>query len=115
MFGGGTPDVVVGDWFGSAQTTGVGNNVLTLNQLQDNRFRGSGIWLDTAGWATGTVTVEVDVTSYTAGTDGAETLFQAYSATGVDASNSVSLDLHGGPTSMRHSEFNRKRNDQRAW
>ncbi|SMP43610.1 PEP-CTERM protein-sorting domain-containing protein [Neorhodopirellula lusitana] len=95
--GGATPDVVAGDWFGSSQTPGVAGDVLTLGILGDNRFRGSGVWLDTTGWATGLVTVEVDVTSYTAGTDGATTFFQAYAATGVDATNLVSLDLHSGP------------------
>lgn len=95
--GGATPDVVAGDWFGSAQTPGVDGDVLTLSIAVDNRFRGAGVWLDTTGWAAGLVTVEVDVTSYTAGTDGATTFFQAYAANGVDDSNSVSLDLHSGP------------------
>ena len=97
VLGGATPDVMAGDWFGSNQTPGVDGDVLTLGILVDNRFRGSGVWLDTTGWATGPVTVEVDVTSYTAGTDGATTFFQAYAANGVDALNSVSLDLHSGP------------------
>ena len=88
---------MAGDWFGSSQTPGVDGDVLTLGIAVDNRFRGAGVWLDTTGWATGPVTVEVDVTSYTAGTDGATTFFQAYAANGVDASNSVSLDLHSGP------------------
>ena len=95
VLGGATPDVMAGDWFGSNQTPGVDGDVLTLGILVDNRFRGSGVWLDTTGWAAGLVTVEVDVDSYTAGTDGATTFFQAYAANGVDASNSVSLDLHG--------------------
>ena len=95
--GGATPDVVAGDWFGSSQTPGVDGDVLTLGILTDNRFRGSGVWLDTTGWAAGLVTVEVDVDSYTPGSQGATTFFQAYAANGVDASNSVSLDLHSGP------------------
>ena len=97
VLGGATPDVMAGDWFGSSQTPGVDGDVLALSIAVDNRFRGAGVWLDTTGWATGPVTVEVDVTSYTAGTDGATTFFQAYAANGVDASNSVSLDLHSGP------------------
>ena len=95
--GGATPNVVAGDWFGSSQTPGVDGDVLTLGILTDNRFRGSGVWLDTTGWAAGLVTVEVDVDSYIAGSQGATTFFQAYAANGVDASNSVSLDLHSGP------------------
>ena len=96
VLGGATPDVMAGDWFGSSQTPGVDGDVLALSIAVDNRFRGAGVWLDTTGWATGPVTVEVDVTSYTAGTDGATTFFQAYAANGVDASNSVGLDLHEG-------------------
>ena len=96
VLGGATPDVMAGDWFGSNQTPGVDGDVLALSIAVDNRFRGAGVWLDTTGWATGPVTVEVDVTSYTAGTDGATTFFQAYAANGVDASNSVGLDLHEG-------------------
>ena len=98
VLGGGSADVTAGDWFGSSQTTGVGSDVLTLNILTDNRYRGAGVWLDTTGWATGLVTVEIDVTSYTAGTDGATSFFQAYAATGVVGTNSVSLDLHASPT-----------------
>ena len=97
VLGGATPDVMAGDWFGSSQTPGVDGDVLTLGILADNRLRGSGVWLDTTGWAAGLVTVEVDVDSYTPGSQGATTLFQAYAANGVDASNSVSLDLHSGP------------------
>ena len=82
--GGATPNVVAGDWFGSSQTPGVDDDVLTLGILTDNRFRGSGVWLDTTGWAAGTVTVEVDVANFVAGAD-TTLIFQAYAATGVDA------------------------------
>ena len=89
-----TGQVGVEDFFGSNQTSGVGNDVLSLNLATANRYRGTGVWLDTTGWATGPVTVEVDVTSFTAGADSAY-FFEAFGATGVDASNTVSLDLHG--------------------
>ncbi|MDF7808051.1 hypothetical protein P4E94_11425 [Pontiellaceae bacterium B12219] len=94
VLGGATPDISTNEWFGSSNGVGVNNDVLTLGNTSANRFRGSGIWLDAAGWATGLVTVKVAAADFSAGTD-SEAIFQAYAATGVDASNSVSLDLHG--------------------
>lgn len=94
VLGGATPDVVAEQWFGSNNGVGVAGGDLTLANDAQNRFRGCGVWLDTAGWAPGLVTVQVDVTNYVAGVD-TELTFQAYVATGVDALNSVSLDLHG--------------------
>lgn len=96
VFDNGTTTAVQ-QWFGSTQGVTFGPTVLTIDYPNDNRYRGAGVWLSTAGWATGLVTVEFDVTGYTAGTDGAATIFQAYAANGVDASNTVSLDLHSGP------------------
>ena len=101
VLGGATPDVMAEDWFGSSNGVGVGgetgSRLLTLGNTAQNRFRGSGVWLDTTGCAAGTVTVEVDVANFVAGAD-TDIIFQAYAATGVDATNSVSLDLHGGLT-----------------
>ena len=91
--GGGIPNVTATEWFGSSNGVGVGGGDLSFNNSADNRFRGSGVWLDTTGWATGTVTVAVDVMNYVAGDD-TSIIFQAYAATGVNISNSVSLDLH---------------------
>ena len=82
------------EWFGSTNGIGISGGDLTLANDTQNRFRGSGVWLDATGWAAGTVTVEVDVANYVAGAD-TNLIFQAYAATGVDAANSVSLDLHG--------------------
>lgn len=98
VLGGATPDVAATDWFGATQGLTFGPSDLTLNYAVANRYRGSGVWLDTTGWAAGTVTVGVEVSGYTAG-DGSSILFQTFRANGVDASNSVSLDLHGGPGS----------------
>ena len=82
-------------WFGSNNGVGIDEGDLTLGNGTQNRFRGSGVWLDTTGWAAGTVTVEVNVANFVAAAD-TNLIFQAYAATGVDATNTVSLDLHGG-------------------
>lgn len=95
VLGGATPDVVAEEWFGSSNGVGILNDDLSFANTAQNRYRGSGVWLDTAGWAAGLVTVEVDVANFVAGAD-TTIIFQAYAATGVDALNSVSLDLHGG-------------------
>ena len=81
-------------WFGSNNGVGIGGGDLSFSNTSSNRYRGSGIWLDTTGWATGPVTVEVDVANFASGTN-SDIIFQAYAANGVDASNTVSLDLHG--------------------
>lgn len=94
VLGGGVPDVVAEDWFGSSNQVGIAGGDLSFSNSTANRYRGSGVWLDTTGWATGLVTVEVDVTNFFAGAD-TSIIFQAYAALGVDASNTVSLDLHG--------------------
>lgn len=83
------------EWFGSTNGIGIAAGDLTLANNAEPRFRSTGVWLDTTGWAIGTVTVEIDVVNFTAGAD-SNFFFQAYAATGVDASNTVSLDLHGG-------------------
>ena len=101
--GGATPDVVAEDFFGG--TNGV---VISGSQLQfslapnpivagENRSRSAGVWLNPTGWAIGTITVEFDISNYVAGgTAAAETYYQAYFASGVDASNAVGLDIQGG-------------------
>lgn len=96
VLGGATPDVVATNWFGSSNGVTVSGGVIGLNNTTQNRYRGAGVWLDTsvAGWDAGTVTVQFDVANFTAGTD-SEVIFQVFGASGVDASNSVSLDLHG--------------------
>ena len=86
------------EWFGSTNGIGISGGDLTLANDTPNRFRGSGVWLDATGWAAGTVTVEVDVANFVAGAD-TTLIFQAYAATGVDATNTVSLDLHGNAAS----------------
>lgn len=85
----------VEEWFGSNNQVGISGGNLSFANSADNRFRGSGVWLDTTDWAAGLVTVEVDVANFVAGSD-TELFFQAYAANGVDALNTVSLDLHGG-------------------
>ena len=99
LLGGATPNVTTENWFGAASAQGVtfGPTSLTLNLPTANRYRGAGVWLDASAWAAGTVTVGVNVSNYTAGVVGSDILFQAYAANGVDASNSVSLDLAFGP------------------
>ncbi|MEN8661866.1 MAG: PEP-CTERM sorting domain-containing protein [Lentimonas sp.] len=94
FLGGATPNVSATNWFGSTNGVSILDGDLTLANTSDNRFRGAGVWLDTTGWANGLVTVEIDAANFTAGTD-SKAIFQAYAANGVDASNSVSLDLHG--------------------
>ena len=94
VLGGATPDVVAEDFFGSTNGVNLSGGDLTFSNSTQNRFRGSGVWLDTTDWATGPITVAVDVANFVAGAD-TELIFQAYAATGVDASNTVSFDLHG--------------------
>lgn len=101
VLGGATPNLTISggatNWFGSSNQVGVAGGDLSFSNTTANRYRGSGVWLDTSatGWEAGLVTVEFDVTAFTSGTD-TSFIFQAYAANGVDASNSVSLDLHGG-------------------
>ena len=102
VLGGASPDVVAEQWFGSTQTSGVGDGVLTLDYaFTGSRFRGSGVWLDTSepGWTIGPVTVEVDVEDLVDGA-GSTLFFQAYAANGVNAANFVSFDLHGGASGV---------------
>lgn len=96
VLGGATPNVTATQWFGSTNGVSITAGDLTLGNSTANRFRGAGVWLDTSvtGWVAGTVTVEFDAANFTAGTD-SKAIFQAYAANGVDATNSVSLDLHG--------------------
>ena len=90
-----TPNVVATQFFGASTDVAIVGSQLVLGSPARNRFRGAGVWLDANGWAAGLVTVGIDVTDFTAGVD-STFLFQAYSANGVDATNGVSLDLHGG-------------------
>lgn len=93
VFDNGTTTAVE-EWFGSNNGMGIAGGDLSFNNSTANRWRGTGIWLDASSWAAGTVTVELDVANYVAGAD-TTLLFQAFAATGVDASNTVTLDLHG--------------------
>ena len=80
--------------FGSGNNVSVAAGDLTLGNTAQNRYRGAGVWLDATAWAAGTVTVTFEASNFTAGTDSAD-IFQVFAANGVDASNTVSLDLHG--------------------
>jgi len=94
VLGGATPDVTATQWFGSTNgANAVGD--LSFTNSTASRYRGLGVWLDASAWNAGTVTVGVDVTGYTAGGSDSIILFHTFAANGVDASNSVSLDLHG--------------------
>ncbi|MGJ8655808.1 MAG: PEP-CTERM sorting domain-containing protein [Akkermansiaceae bacterium] len=90
-----SPTTAVDSWFGTNNGIGIGGGDLSFSNSTQNRFRGAGIWFDTTTWSAGLVTVEFDVTNFVAGAD-TTFLFQAYAANGVDATNTVSLDLHGG-------------------
>jgi len=94
-FGGASPEVAVGQWFAALNYVAI-DNELQLTNYADSRSRGAGIWLDSSGWAIGTVTVTFDVLDYAVGGLDSESFFQAYYANGVDASSSVSFDVHGG-------------------
>lgn len=85
------------EWFGTNNGVGISGGDLSFANGSANRFRGAGVWLDTTGWAAGLVTVEVDVANFVLGAD-TSIVFQAYAATGVDVTNTVSLDLHGAPS-----------------
>ena len=69
---------------------------LQLTNFADGRSRGAGIWLDTSSWVAGTYCVEFDILDYAAGGTGSESFFQAYAATGVTATSTVSFDIHNG-------------------
>lgn len=83
-------------WFGSSNDVGISGGEMSFSNSTQNRFRGSVVWLDTSTWgdAAATVTVEFDVTSFTAGADTA-IIFQAYAANDLGDANTVGLDLHG--------------------
>lgn len=95
VLGGAAADVAAEDWFGSTNGVNLDGTDLTLNNGSQNRYRGAGVWLDATGWATGLVTVEIDVANYVAGADTTFS-FETYAANGVDSANSVSMDLHAG-------------------
>ena len=84
------------DWW--ASNNGVAASVGSLDFSQDsaNRTRGAGVWLNTTGWDHGTVTVTIDIANFVAGAGPLSGAFvQTYSANGVDASNTVGIDVHG--------------------
>jgi hypothetical protein len=94
--GGAKPAIDTGEWMGSHADAAM-TTALDLSQVDSkNRFRGGAVWLDTAGWAVGTVTVKFDVSNWAAGVNGSA-YYQTLTATGVDAANSVSIDLSAGP------------------
>ncbi|MEP4077292.1 sulfatase-like hydrolase/transferase [Haloferula sp.] len=95
--GGATPDVTYSQWFSSSNY--VNDSGSTLNFTSDanaNRTRGAGVWLDTTGWTNGTVTVTFDISGFVASTGpGSGSFIQAYTASGVDGTNAVGVDIHG--------------------
>jgi len=94
-FGGASPDVGEEQWFSARTTISLASEALAFGpDTHGSRSRGAAVWLDSSAWNTGTVTVAFDVSGYTAGTNDAESWFQAYAATGVNATDLVSLDLH---------------------
>ncbi len=97
--GGAMPDVIATTWFGSSNKVGISGGNMNFANDDQNRYRGIGVWLDTsvAGWEAGTVNVKFDVTAFTANANSTFT-FETFAANGVDGSNSVSMDLHGGNT-----------------
>ncbi|MEP3212168.1 MAG: PEP-CTERM sorting domain-containing protein [Luteolibacter sp.] len=97
-FGGSSPDVGVGDWHSGRTAVDITNEELQFSlDNNDSRSRGAAVWLNSSTWATGTVTVKFDISGFTAGTGTAASYFQAYSATGVNATDSsVGFDLHAG-------------------
>lgn len=103
-FGGAASEVGVEQWFSASNGVAIanngaaaGNDELQLTNFADGRARGAGIWLDSSAWDVGTATVEFDVLDYSAGGTGSESFFQAFFANGVDANNSVGIDVHSGP------------------
>lgn len=81
-------------WFGSSNGVSITAGDLTLGNTTQNRYRGAGVWLDTTGWTTGTVTVSFEASNFAEGIN-SDAIFQVFAANGVDATNTVSLDLHG--------------------
>lgn len=71
------------------------NGDLTLNENED-RGRGAAVWLDAAGWANGTVTVEFDVSGYDNSQPTNPAYFQAYYANNLGGSATAAFDLHQG-------------------
>ena len=97
IFGGESPDIQVGEWFGSTNGVSIASGDLSLGNTAVNRYRGAGIWLDASGWTAGTITVAVDVANFpVTPNSNSNPVFQVFTANGVDSMNSVSLDLHGG-------------------
>jgi hypothetical protein len=95
-FGGTSPEVGTEQWFSARTTISLASEALAFGaDFQGARSRGAAVWLDSSAWDVGIVTVTFDVSGYTAGTNDAESWFQAYAATGVNTTDQVSLDLHG--------------------
>jgi hypothetical protein len=100
VLGGTTPNVVAEDWFGATQGVSFSTDSVTLTYANKNRYRGIGVWLDASSWSAGTVTVSVDVSGFIAGVGDSSINFETFAANGVDDSNSVGLDLHGGTEAL---------------
>ncbi|CAA6689501.1 MULTISPECIES: sulfatase-like hydrolase/transferase [unclassified Lentimonas] len=95
--GGASAAVTYREFFSS---TGLVNDTgSTLNFTSDgvaNRTRGAGVWLDTREWSPGTVTVTFDISGFVAATGvDSGSFLQTYTASGVDDTNAVGVDIHG--------------------
>lgn len=85
-------------WFSSNNGVDTAGDTLNFTTFEgnNNRTRGAGVWLDTSAWALGVITVEFEVEApFTAGIDNGSAYIQAYSASGVDATNTLGVDIHG--------------------
>ena len=51
---------VTDEWFGSTNGIGISGGDLTLANDTQNRFRGSGVWLDATGWAGCQTLIDLD-------------------------------------------------------
>lgn len=98
VLGGASPDVAVGEWFGGINGVAI-NDELQFTDIGGNRGRGAGVWLDSSAWTNGTVTVKFDILDFVDAGAGSAAFYEAYYATGVDASSTVSLDVHGNGSS----------------
>ncbi|MFW2480234.1 MAG: sulfatase, partial [Lentimonas sp.] len=94
--GGTTPEVTHGQFFSSSSEVIASGTTLDFTSGNANRTRGAGVWLDTSAWVAGTVTVTFDVSGFVAavGPDSGAYI-QTYTASGVDGSNPVGVDIHG--------------------
>lgn len=87
-----------GSWFSSNNGVDTAGDTLNFTTFEgnNNRTRGAGVWLDTSAWELGVITVEFEVEApFIAGIDNGSAYIQAYTASGVDATNALGVDIHG--------------------